>query len=855
MSEPFLIPGFWLLACLSLLPMTVRTAELSYYLPQVDDYLQEIPRPETVLGFEVGDWHVRPEQLVSYFEALAAASPRMTLIETGRTYEQRSLLLAVITSPDNQARLESLRMAHLTGDPSVPMVTWLGYSVHGNEASGANSAMLTAYHLLAAQDQATLDKLREQIILLDPMLNPDGLARFAHWANMYRGAVENPDPLHQEHHESPPNGRTNHYWFDLNRDWLPAQHPESVARLTQFHRWWPHVLTDHHEMRSERSFFFQPGARSRHHPLQPPGNYAMTQAIAEFHATALDALGSLYYSREGYDDFYFGKGSTYPDIHGGVGILFEQASVRGQARLTGYGKLTFPFAIRNQLTTALSTLEAVQQSQPALRALREAHRKDVTRLARENPDQALIVSTRDDFRLRELQRILGLHQIEVYWPAQDLTVDGTLFPASQSLIIPYQQPQYGLIQALFEVRTEFVDQVFYDVSAWNLAMALDLQFAEISRSRFSNKLLGKAPVRSPPTSIDTSSVAVAFDWSDSRTVRLLAELQQAGVLTIGLTRSSRYESKQGAVSLPAGSILVPLSQSMQRQRLLALLQEKVDQFGAVPFNLVRGLALSGLDLGSPQARVLHPVKPLLVIGEGVRSYDAGEIWHFLDQRLGQQVTLITRDRLDSLGDLSGYTHLLMADGSYQFRKAARDRLSAWVREGGIIIASGNAAVWMLEQDWLSSRVKAFHKPVDTAAVYADRERVNAAHLVGGAIALVNIDTTHPLGFGLDDGRLPVFKRTELAFAEPREAFVGIARFTDQPRLAGYMSADVIEHLAGATSMLVQRKGKGRLIAFSDNLLFRAFWLGSARVYANALYYAGTTDAPLRSQEPKQRAKN
>lgn len=838
----------WL--CLALqLYAPLRAAELDYYLPDSGSYQQEIPAPSSVLGFKPGTWHARPEQIVSYFRALAAASPRMTLIETGHSWEQRPLLLAVITSPANHAQLESLRLAHLAGD-SAPLVTWLGHSVHGNEASGANAAMLTAWHLAAAVDEATLAMLDEQIILLDPVLNPDGLARFAHWANMYRGQVKNLDPAHEEHHEAWPNGRTNHYWFDLNRDWLPAQHPESVARLVQFHLWRPHVMTDHHEMGSERTFFFQPGVKSRHHPLIPEGNYPLTRAIAEFHAEALDGHGNLYYSREGFDDFYFGKGSTYPDIQGSIGILFEQASVRGHARSTGYGELTFPLAIRNQITTALSTLTAVQQNGRALRALRASHHRDAAERARENRNRALLLHTADSFRRREMQRILSLHQIEAYPLARQLTLGSAEFPAGETLILPYQQPQYTLIQAMFEVRTRFSDKVFYDVSAWNLALAFDMQFRELSRSRFSDELLGE-PREEVQRAIDPSGVAIAFDWSQFQTVRLLSRLQQAGVLTLGLTKPGRYATPDGPAELSAGSIVVPLKQTLPREKLLAILGQQLRKTGALPVNLSRGLAFSGPDLGSPQVRVLKPVRPLLITGEGVRSYDAGEVWHFLDQRLGQQLTLMNGKRLAAEKDLGTYTHLLLADGRYSFSETVKKRISAWVEEGGILIASSRGAKWLLQQDWFTGKVKTFVRPKNAQAAYADRETLRAEHRVGGAIVKLDIDLSHPLAFGLDDASLPVFKRTELAFTQPDQAFARVASFAENPKVAGYMSDAVADHLQGAAAILIQRRGRGRLIAFSDNMLFRAFWLGSARVYANAVYYGGVTDAPLKMRPPRQ----
>jgi len=220
-----------------------------------------------VLGSEVGEWHVRHDQLVAYLHAVAESSDRVQIETTGTTHEGRRLLLLTVSSPANLRRIEELRIEHgklsdpaepLPDTTTMPIVVNLGYSVHGNEASGSNASLLTAYHLAAAQGEAIEQLLADSIILIDPSLNPDGLDRFALWANMHRGTVPVADPNHREHNEGWPNGRTNHYWFDLNRDWLLAQHPETQARLRQFHRWRPNVLIDVHEMGSDQTYFFHP---------------------------------------------------------------------------------------------------------------------------------------------------------------------------------------------------------------------------------------------------------------------------------------------------------------------------------------------------------------------------------------------------------------------------------------------------------------------------------------------------------------------------------------------------------------------------------------------------------------------
>ncbi len=306
--------------------------DLGYYLPMDVSYNPDIPTPESIFGFQVGEFHLRHDQLTAYMEALARTSDRVALEEYGRTYEQRPLLLMTITSARNLQNIDRIKQQHKTlSDPAralsvpvedMPGVVWIGYSVHGNESSGSNAAPLVAYYLAAAEGPEVEALLNRTVILLDPCFNPDGLSRFAHWANMHRGKNQIADPNHREHQEVWPGGRTNHYWFDLNRDWLLLQHPESRGRVARFHEWMPNVLTDHHEMCTNRTFFFQPGIPSRNNPLTPEKTYELTSAIAQYHAEALDRTGALYYTQESYDDFYIGMGSTYPDLNGGIVILF-----------------------------------------------------------------------------------------------------------------------------------------------------------------------------------------------------------------------------------------------------------------------------------------------------------------------------------------------------------------------------------------------------------------------------------------------------------------------------------------------------------------------------------------------------
>ncbi|HEX6201364.1 MAG TPA: M14 metallopeptidase family protein, partial [Thermoanaerobaculia bacterium] len=479
-------------------------------LPPAASYDPAVPRPADVLGFEIGERHVRHDQLVEYVRRLAEASPRVAIEEQGRTHEGRPQLLLTVSSPANLARREEIRRRHraLSEAPwdepapgvetqtsaldGMPVVVWLGYSIHGDEASGANASLLVAYHLAAARGAEVESLLDRTVILLDPSLNPDGLARFAHWVATHRGRVEVADPLHREHLQGWPSARTNHYWFDLNRDWLLLQHPESRNRVATIQRWRPNVVADFHEMGSNATFFFQPGVPSRQNPLTPAENLELTRQIARFHAEAFDRAGRLYYTEETYDDFYYGKGSTYPDAQGAVGILFEQASSRGIRQDTEQGLLTFADSVANQVRASFSTLAgAAAKRRELLGWQREFYRRAGEEAASGPVGGWIVGEGGDPARAAELVAILDAHGIAVHRLARDVEAGGRRFAAGEAFVVPAAQRQARLAEALFERRTEFADDVFYDVSAWTLPLAFGLPWAEVARGRWSPGLAGE----------------------------------------------------------------------------------------------------------------------------------------------------------------------------------------------------------------------------------------------------------------------------------------------------------------------------------------------------------------------------
>ncbi|MES2798199.1 MAG: M14 family metallopeptidase, partial [Bacteroidota bacterium] len=393
----------------------------SYYLPENIQYDKSIPTPQQYFGYQVGQWHIPYFQLIDYLKKIDNLSERFSIVEYGHTHENKPLYLITVTSKANHANIEQIKKDHhaLTEPDkaskletkNMPLVTWMGYSVHGNEASGTNSVPLVAYYLAAAQGTEIEQILKETIILIDPRINPDGGERFATWVNANKSINLVADPNSRELNEWWPGGRFNHYYFDLNRDWLYTQHPESKGRIAKFHEWKPNILTDHHEMGSNSSFFFQPGIPERTHPLTPKKNIELTEKFGKFQAEGMDGIKSLYFTKEGYDDFYYGKGSTFPDVQGAMGILFEQASSRGHLQETQNGLLSFPFTIKNQFVASLSTLKASLSMRNELLD----YQRDFFSQTNTDPIKAFVFGgAGDKWSVAEMVKILRQHEINVY---------------------------------------------------------------------------------------------------------------------------------------------------------------------------------------------------------------------------------------------------------------------------------------------------------------------------------------------------------------------------------------------------------------------------------------------------------
>jgi hypothetical protein len=830
--------------------------DLKYYLPDSVSYNPAIPKPKDVIYHEVGEWHVTHDRLVNYMKALAAAAPdRIKLEIMGFTYESRPQLLLIITSPKNQQRLEEIRQQHIQlTDPAksgslnidnMPIVVYIGHSIHGNESSGANAALLSAYYLAAAQGKQIDELLDNVVILFDPSFNPDGLQRFSTWANQHKSKNLVSDPNSREFNEVWPGGRFNHYWFDLNRDWLPAVHVESQNRLEWFHKWRPNILTDHHEQGSNATFFFQPGVASRVNPLTPERNQELTAKLAKFHAAFLDRIGSLYFTKENYDDFYYGKGSTYPDINGAIGILFEQASSRGHLQQTANGLLSFPFTIKNQFTTTLSTLEGAKALRKEfLQWQRDFYKNSVTEAAADPVKAYIFGNTGDQKTIYEFATMLGRHRIDVYSFKNQVNISGNSYDPHESYVVPLNQPQYKVIKAIFSKTLNYKDSLFYDITAWTMPLAFGINSDEMNAAQLNQASPGSPVVNNMPsgTVIARSGYGYLMDWRGFNAPAALYELLDNGINV--KVAMGKFEMMVGgrAVKFNYGTILVPLQlQAAGSDKVLTVLQKVTTKYAVNIYSLEGGNALSGIDAGSSKfAPVTKPAIAMLV-GQGVNATDAGEAWYLLDQRMNIPATHLEIPVFNRI-ELNRYNTIIMVGGTYT--DLNKDKLKNWVQSGGTLVLTEEAINWAAQNGISDVKFKRAKSPADSVQrlSYVDREQIDGAQQVYGAIFGAEIDNTHPLAYGYTQKTVSLFKANRVFMEKSKNPYATPFYYGNNPLQSGWVSRENKEAIKNSAAVIVNTVGAGRVINIADNPNFRAFWLGGTKLFMNSIFFGRIIDA-------------
>ncbi|WP_299435473.1 M14 family zinc carboxypeptidase [uncultured Aquimarina sp.] len=830
-----------ILSFLACLLFTLPITGQDYFLKDKAPFDTKIPTPEEFLGYPIGEQHTRHDQIVGYLTKLAELSERASVKSYGKSHENRKLIILTVSTPENLNNLPKLKEQHLaftktsinpTNYNDVPIFVQLGYNVHGNEPSSSEAAMLTAYTLVASNSSEIKTYLENAIVFIDPTINPDGRDRHTQWANQFKGNPLVSDQYDTEHNEGWPRGRTNHYWFDLNRDWLLGINPESRGKLSWYHEWYPNVVTDFHEMGTNSTYFFEPmkpiGSLD---PIMPKENYEnLNNLFAPYFSSALDNIGSFYFTKEAFDGTYPGYGSSYPDLQGALALLFEQASSRGHLQDTEYGTISFPFTIRNQYTSSMATIKAAVENKGTLRKYQQDFFKSaVTDVAKNNIAGYEFGDAYDHNRNKAFIDKLLLHKIKVY-------------KKGERYIVPVKQPQKRMVQTVFETYNKYSDSVFYDASAWSIANFYNMKYIGLKSIKLGEEVTSIEEIVNV-SKVSKSNYAYIMDWDDYNAPAALYFMQSKGLLVASAFKPFSIITSNGNKSFNYGSILVPVSkQKKNSDEVFTIIKEAQEKFNVPIFSTNTGFSTSGIDLGSGNFRKLDTPKALLLIGDGINSYEAGEVWHLLDTRVHMPITKLRMNMFNRV-PLKEYNTLVMVSGRYQqLDSLQQKKIQNWVSHGNTLVTIANASKWVIDKKIVKEKLTKKEKDTTKNKVvkrlpYVDAGENIGRERVGGAIFEVDLDITHPLGFGYRDTSLPVYKNNEVFIVPSKNPYATVSKYTENAHIDGYIStANYENYLKPSASLIVSNIGSGRVILFADNPNFRGSWYGTNRLFLNALFF-------------------
>ncbi|NJB37586.1 M14 metallopeptidase family protein [Croceivirga sp. JEA036] len=823
---------------------TTGLSAQDYFYKKFYPFNPDIPSPEAFLGYGIGEHHTRHDLIVAYLEKLATVSDRAKITYYGKTHEGRKLVILQVSSPENLENLSSLKEKHLaftkpeenpTYTEDLPVFINLAYNVHGNEPSSSEAALLAAYTFVASEHAEIKNYLQNAVLFIDPTINPDGRDRHTQYANAYQGNPLVADPQDAEHNEYWPRGRTNHYWFDLNRDWLLAIHPESRGKLKWYHEWYPNVVTDFHEMGSQSTYFFEPMKDNGSlNPIMPKENYEdLNNLFGDYYAKALDSIGSFYFTKEVFDGTYPGYGSSYPDLQGGLGLLFEQASSRGHKQTTAFGEITFPFTIRNQYTSSITTVKAAVENREVLYNYQKKFFKSALTNASKNKLKAYTFNAENDKnRVKAFVDKLLLHQIDVY-------KNGDAF------VVPTQQPQYRMVQTMFETYSKYRDSVYYDASAWSLANFYNIKYKSTTNGALGTKIKTTEDLVSL-TPVPSTNYAYLIDYDDYNAVAVLNYLQQNGLVISSSFKPFTAATNKGEIAFNYGTLVVPVSlQKKTASEVHELLIKAQEKYQVPMYSVSTGYNTKGIDLGSGYLTPIKKPKLAMLIGEGINSYEAGEVWHLLDTRVHMPITKIPMRNL-SRASLAKYTTLVMVSGQYNFSKAEEEKLKNWLAAGNTLVTVGTASKFVIEKEWVKESLTESKK--DSTATerqpYVDAREFLGKERVGGAIFKVDLDITHPLAFGYRDTQIPVYKNNTVWLQPSKNPFATVAKYSSNPHIDGFITKkNIEEYLKPSASLLVSKHKAGKVILFADNPNFRGSWYGTNRLFLNALFLGNYINLP------------
>ena len=812
---------------------------------------QSIPTPQSILGYEIGDRFTPHHQMVDFFEALAESAPGQTKLQHyGKTYGGRPLMVLIISSAENIRNLESIRQGNLNsigvdgknGNAVNKAIVWLSYNVHGNEASSSEAAMKTAHYLLT--DARAQQWLANTVVIMDPCLNPDGRDRYVNWFNSIMGNRVDPDPIAREHMEPWPGGRSNHYYFDLNRDWAWQSQVETQQRIPLYNSWMPHIHVDFHEQGYNSPYYFAPAAEPYHEVVTPWQRDFQTK-IGRNHARYFDSEGWLYFTRESFDLLYPSYGDTWPTYNGAIGMTYEQAghSRGGLGIVTNDGDtLTLSDRAEHHFTTGISTIEVASQN------VTDLNKNFVdyftrTRNSGVGEFRSFVIKTENQQSMaRKLMKLLDRNGIEYsigrtgnsrgynYLTGKD---ENFAF-GKEDIIVNTDQVRGTMAKVLFEPHSKLSDSATYDITAWSLPYAYGLQAYGLK-----DKVVGgsKTLAARPAQDLANDAYGYIVRWNSPSTAHFLAQAMKAGIKA----RVAEKAFQVGNTDYPAGTLV-----------FIRTSNQDIADFGNKVIELARnsdvditsvstGFMDSGADFGSPYVRTIHPLRIAMASGEGTSSLGVGEIWHYFENELDYPITQINVRDL-ARADLRRYDVLILPSGnSYSSLLQKDGTLRAWIRQGGKLIVLENAVSQLASADWgLSEKKTEDEKKADSLLLkrYEDRERDYLRESNPGSIFKVQVDNSHPLGFGMGETYYALKGDTKVYQYTSEGWNVGVIR--KNALVSGFVGSVAQKKLENGLVFGELPMGSGSVVFIADDPIFRSFWEKGKLLLANAVFMTSSS---------------
>ena len=798
---------------------------------------QNLKSPSEFLGYEIGTQFSRHSQVVDYFDHIASEmNKNVSLVNYGKTYERRPLFYAVISSEKNMSEIENIRLNNLSaldsnGDKiNNKAIVWLSYSVHGNESSSTEASMQTVYELLTERSEL----LENTIVIIDPCLNPDGRDRYANWYNQTTTIPYNTNKISREHREPWPGGRANHYLFDLNRDWAWITQVESQQRLKEYHKWMPHVHVDFHEQGINEPYYFAPAAEP-YHEVITKWQRDFQYMIGKNNAKYFDENGWLYFTKEVFDLLYPSYGDTYPTYLGAIGMTYEQAGggVAGLGILNSEGKnLTLVDRVKHHTVAGISTVEISSENSEKLN-------KEFINFFRDKTNSTYYIMNGDLDKINQLSKFLEKHKIDFYsTKAQRLNVFSynknktvNYTTTLNDLVIPNSQPKGKLVDVLLERTTKLSDSLTYDITAWSLPFVYGLNAYSTSKkieiTDFNeNKIVN---------TIDNNAIAYAGIWNHINDAKFLSNLIENKIKV----RFNEKVIKNGKLTLPRGSLIIYKGDQNQ-ENYEKILLELADKNNIELHSIYSGISDFGPDLGSDSVKLIKEKKVAIISGEDssnmVSSLNYGAIWHFFEQELKYPLTHLNIENFDDI-ELNEFDALIIPSGYYGSlgNENNLEKIKSWISKGGNLIAFENAIRIFTNKDGFSVKVKRNETERNKDVKFEDLSRERIQNYLSGAIFKVNIDNTHPLAYGYENEYYSL-KTSSSTYEKLKRGFNVGKIDDDENSTIGFVGDNIKDNFKNSMVFGHERIGRGNVIYFADNILFRSFWENGKLFLVNSIFY-------------------